>query len=209
MPGTRLKHVILWVGVLLLSPIWFSAALSRPEATQQTASLAGQLLVATPEMSDPRFSHTVILMVQHNKDGALGIVINRPLDELPLAQLLDALGQDSTGVDGKVRIFAGGPVQPQIGFIVHSPEYHHTGTIDIDGRVAMTSSPEVLLDIGHDEGPKKRLVAFGYAGWGAGQLESELALGAWITVPEDPSLVFDVDRDKLWDAVMARHTIPL
>ena len=100
---------------------------ATPEATRRPHSLAGQLLVAEPEMSDPRFRHTVILMVQHDKNGALGIVINRPIDEMPLAKLLDALGHDSTGVDGQVRVFAGGPVQPQIGFIVHSAEYHrHT-----------------------------------------------------------------------------------
>jgi putative transcriptional regulator len=160
-------------------------------------------------MGDPRFAHTVILMVQHNKDGALGIVINRPVEELPLAKLLTALGQDSTGVVGQVKIFAGGPVQPQIGFIVHSVDYHRAGTIDIDGRVAMTSDLQVLKDIGHDNGPKKSIVAFGYAGWGPGQLEAELASGGWFTTPEDPGLVFDTDRDKLWAAAMARRTITL
>jgi putative transcriptional regulator len=200
---------MLWIGVLLASPMLSSPALPKPEETQQGKSLAGQLLVASPEMGDPRFRHAVILMVQHDKDGALGIIINRPVEELPMAKLLDALGQDSKGVEGQVRIFAGGPVEPQIGLIVHSVDYHRTGTIDIDGQVAMTSNPQVLADIGHNHGPKQSLVVFGYAGWGPGQLENELALGAWITVPEDPKLVFDVDRDKLWDAAMARHTIPL
>ena len=90
-------------------------------------------------MSDPRFRHTVILMVRHNKDGALGIAINRPVRELPVAKLLDALGLDSKGSEGSVRLFAGGPVQPEAGFIVHSADYHRPGTVDIDGRVAMTS----------------------------------------------------------------------
>ncbi len=205
----QLKHVMLWLGVLLLSPLLSTSALPKPEDTPTSTTLTGQLLVATPEMGDPRFRHTVILMVQHNKDGALGIVINRPIDELPIAKLLDAVGQDSKGAAGQVRIFAGGPVEPQIGFIVHSEDYHRTATIDIDGRVAMTPDPQVLVDIGHSAGPKKSLVAFGYAGWGPGQLENEMALGGWITVPEEPSLVFDVDRDKLWDAAMAHHTVPL
>jgi putative transcriptional regulator len=203
------RRVMLWFGVLLVSPVPFDAALSKPEDTQPGASLAGQLLVATPEMGDPRFRHTVILMVQHNKGGALGVVINRPVNELPLAKLLDALRLDSKGSQGSVRLFAGGPVQPEVGLIVHSAEYHRNGTIDIDGRVAMTTNPEVLRDLGHHQGPRQSLVAFGYAGWGPGQLENELVLGGWFTVPEDPKLVFDVDRDKLWDEVLKHRTISL
>jgi putative transcriptional regulator len=148
-------------------------------------------------------------MVQHNKDGALGIAINRPVRELPVAKLLEALKLDSKGSDGTVRLFAGGPVQPEVGFIVHSADYHRRGTVDIDDRVAMTTDPEVLRDIGHHQGPKQSLVAFGYAGWGPGQLEGELALGGWFTVPEDPKLVFDIDRDKLWDETIKHRTISL
>ena len=125
----RSRRVMLGFGVLLVSPALSGVAWSKREDAQPGTSLAGQLLVATPEMCDPRFSHAVILMVQHNKDGALGIVINRPVEEVPVAKLLDALGLDSKGSDGTVRLFAGGPVQPQIGFIVHqrrvsSPGYH-------------------------------------------------------------------------------------
>ena len=209
MPRTGFKYVMLWLGLLLLSPMSSTAALPKTEDMPQPTSLAGQLLVATPEMGDPRFSHAVILMVQHNKDGALGIVINRPFEELPMAKLLEALGQDRAGITGQIRIFAGGPVEPQVGFIVHSADYRRARTIDIDGRVAMTSDPQVLHDIGRNEGPSKNLVAFGYAGWGPGQLEGELALGAWFTTPEDPRLVFDADRQKLWEIALARRTIPL
>ena len=198
-----------WFGVLLLSPMLVNFGFSKPEDTQSGASLAGQLLVAAPEMTDPRFRQTVILMVQHDKQGALGIVINRPVKEMPISQLLGALHLDSKGTDGTVRLFAGGPVQPAVGLIVHSAEYRRTGTIDIDGRVAMTTSPEVLRDIGRHEGPRQSIVAFGYAGWGPGQLEGELALGGWFTVPEDPKLVFEVDRAKLWDEAMKRRTISL
>jgi putative transcriptional regulator len=205
----RSRRVVLCFGVLLASPMLGSAVLAKREDTKPSASLAGQLLVATPEMGDPRFRHTVILMVQHNKDGALGVVINRPTTELPIAKLLGALGLDSKGAEGTVRLFAGGPVQPEIGLVVHSADYHRTGTIDIDGRVAMTSNPDVLRDIGQHKGPRQSLIAFGYAGWGPGQLEGELAQDGWFTVPENPSLVFDVDRDKLWDEAMKHRTISL
>jgi putative transcriptional regulator len=205
----RSRRVVLWSGVLLVSPLLFNVALGKPEDAQPGGSLAGKLLAATPDMSDPRFRHTVILIVQHNQDGALGIVINRPLKEMPMAKLLDALGLDSKGSQGSVRVFAGGPVQPEIGFIVHSADYHRAGTVEIDGRVAMTANPVVLRDIGHHQGPRQSLVAFGYAGWGPGQLDGELALGGWFTIPEDPKLVFDTDRDKLWDEAMKLRTISL
>jgi len=204
----RSRRAVLSLGVLFATPA-LSVAFAKPEDTPSSTSLAGQLLVAEPEMGDPRFSKTVILMVQHDQKGALGIVINRPADDVPIAKLLSALGIDSKDSEGQVRLFAGGPVQPDVGLIVHTAEYRRMGTIDIDGRVAMTTDPQVLRDIGHHEGPKQSLVAFGYAGWGPGQLEGELMLHGWFTIPEDPTLVFDFNRERLWDETMKRRTIPL
>jgi putative transcriptional regulator len=160
-------------------------------------------------MGDPNFRHAVILMVRHDKTGALGIIINRPIQEVPLARLMDLVGKRSTGITGRAQVFAGGPVDPQIGFVVHTAEYHRSGTIDIDGHVAMTSDPEALSDICNHKGPRQSLIAFGYAGWGPGQLESEMMLGGWFTMPEDPKFVFDMDRDKLWDEMTKRRTYPL
>ena len=177
-----------------------------PPEHSDTTSLAGQLLIASPTIGDPRFAHTVILMVRHDKEGALGIVINRPVGERSIAALLEATGHDNAEVAGILRVFAGGPVQPELGFVVHSAEYHRAETVDVDGRVAMTASRQVLLDIGHNEGPKKSLFALGYAGWGPGQLEDELARHNWFTTPEEPKLVFDDDREKLWEDAMARRT---
>jgi putative transcriptional regulator len=177
-----------------------------PPEHSDTTSLAGQLLIATPTIGDPRFAHTVILMVRHDKEGALGIVINRPVGERSIAALLEATGHDDADVAGIVRVFAGGPVQPELGFVVHSAEYRRAETVDVDGRVAMTASRQVLLDIGHNQGPEKSLFALGYAGWGPGQLEGELARHNWFTTPEEPKLVFDDDRDNLWEDAMARRT---
>ena len=184
------------------------AALPNTDAAP-AISLVGQLLVASPDIGDPRFSHTVILIVRHSRDGALGIMINRPIGEQSVAKLLATVGQDERGVSGNVRVFAGGPVEPWLGFIVHSAEYQRAQTLDIDGRVAMTSSPEVLRDIGHNAGPRKSLVAFGYTGWGPGQLENELARQGWFTIPEDPKLIFDEDREKVWDDAKARQVFRL
>jgi putative transcriptional regulator len=171
-----------------------------------SGSLAGQLLVAAPDMGDPRFAEAVILLVKHDDSGAFGIVINRPVEERPIASLLKELGEADTGTTGTVRIFAGGPVDPEIGFVVHGTDYHRAETVDIDGHVAVTSSPEILKDIGHGAGPAKALIAFGYAGWGPGQLESELAEHAWFTEAEDPKLIFDEDRETVWKEALARRS---
>jgi putative transcriptional regulator len=169
-------------------------------------SLAGQLLIAAPTMSDPRFAHTVILMVRHDQAGAFGIVINRPVGERSIAVLLEAAGDIHPDVKGSVRVFAGGPVQPELGFVLHSADYHRGETVDVDSRVAMTASREILRDIGHNQGPAKSLFAFGYAGWGPGQLEGEMARHNWFTAPEEPKLIFDDDRDNLWEETMTRRT---
>ena len=191
--------------VSLSATLVYAALPERSEVPEQTF-VTGQLLVASPTMGDPRFVQTVILMVRHDRNGALGIVINRPLGDRPLAKLLEALGDKEAGVTGTVRIFAGGPVQPDVGFVLHSADYHRADTVDIDGRVAMTSSREILRDIANHRGPSKSLIAFGYAGWAPGQLEGELAHGFWFTTPQDAKLVFDDDRDAVWDHAMKRRT---
>jgi putative transcriptional regulator len=194
----RLTAAALLVAVML--------AAAAPLDGADTGSLAGQLLIAAPTMGDPRFSHAVILMIRHDKDGAFGIVINRPVGERSIALLLEATGDSDPDVEGSVRVFAGGPVQPELGFLVHSAEYHRSETLDVDGRVAMTASRQALHDIGHNHGPERSLFALGYAGWGPGQLEDELARQNWFTAPEEQDLVFDDDRENLWDEAMARRT---
>ncbi|MGA2895469.1 MAG: YqgE/AlgH family protein [Xanthobacteraceae bacterium] len=157
------------------------AALPTDTDVSGRTSFVGELLIAAPEMREP-FDHAVILLARHNRDGALGIVINHPVASRPIASVLEALGVDSSGVTDSVQVFRGGPVQPNVAFVVHTAEYHHPDT-------------------------SKSLVAFGYAGWAASQLEDELQRGAWVTVPEDPALVFDDDRAKVWtDAVALNRT---
>jgi putative transcriptional regulator len=187
---------------LLVVALLTHAAADPPEIT----SLAGQLLIASPNIGDPRFAHTVILMVKHDKDGAFGITINRPVGEKSIASLLGASGEDVSDIEGTLRVFAGGPVQPELGFVIHSAEYRRNETIEVDERVAITGSRQILRDIGHKRGPQKSLFALGYAGWGPGQLESELARHDWFTAPEEPKLIFDDDRANLWEDAMARRT---
>ena len=204
MPSIWLKRLSLILACA--APALAEAALEAPKDVPARASLAGQLLVATPSMGDPRFAQTVIFMARHDKSGAFGIVINKPVGERPLASLLEALGDKEAGAAGSVRLFAGGPVQPEVGFVVHSADYRRAETIVVDARVAVTSTREILRDIARKQGPQKSLIAFGYAGWAPGQLEGEMALRGWFTAEEDVDLIFDMDRAKVWDEAMKRKT---
>ena len=196
-----MRAILALAAVLCLA----SFNIAGPVGAETHTSLAGQLLVASPSMGDPRFDHAVILMVRHTETGALGIVVNKPLGERPLGTLLEIFGEKGTNAAGEVRIFAGGPVQPEMGFVVHSAGYHLATTLDIDGRVAMTSNREILRDIAAGQGPKKSLIAFGYAGWGPGQLEGELDKRVWSIAPADEMLIFDEVREKVWESAYSRR----
>lgn len=164
----------------------------------------GQLLVASRSMSDPRFHHAVILILRHDQGGAFGVVINRPVGERSIKDLLADIGDDKEAdVSGSLGVFAGGPVEPQLGFVIHTPDYRGKGTLAIDDEVAMTASRAILVAIGQGHGPKQSFIAFGYAGWAAGQLEHELAEHTWYTAPGDPTLIFDTPRADLWEKAMA------
>jgi putative transcriptional regulator len=176
---------------------------TEPEVSGRT-SFAGQLLIASPSLRDP-FDHAVIVIARHDRSGALGIVINRPITRRPIATVLAALGADAAGVTDSVLIFLGGPVSPNVAFALHSTEYHGSHTLDIDGHVALSDAAEVLRDIGIGHGPKQSLIAFGYAGWAPQQLDDELARGAWVAAPENPALVFDTDRAKVWTDALALY----
>ena len=203
MSSSRISTLRSLPAAALLAAVLLAPVAADPPATD---SLTGQLLIASPDIGDPRFAHTVILMVKHDKDGALGITINRPVGEKSIASLLEGPGEDVSGIEGTLRIFAGGPVQPDIGFVVHSAEYRRDDTIAVDEHVAMTASRQILRDIGHHRGPVKSLFALGYAGWGPGQLENELARHDWFTAPEEPKLIFDDNPANLWEDAMAHRT---
>jgi putative transcriptional regulator len=209
MSSTWQRQLISALAAFVLLAPCLGAALPTAAQAPPSASLAGQLLVASPSMGDPRFERTVILMVRHDKDSAFGIVVNRPIEERPLEDLLKMLGEKDATPGGKLRIFYGGPVQPELGFVIHSSEYRQPGTIDVTGRVAMTASREILRDIGNNSGPKKSLVAFGYAGWGPGQLDAELSAGAWVHATSDEGIVFDQADQTKWHRAFARRAISL
>jgi putative transcriptional regulator len=179
--------------------------LTRAEAQERT-SLVGQLLIASHRMTSPFFSKTVIIIVRHDSKGAMGIIINRPIGHRSVASLLGVFGDKTITATGSVRIHGGGPIEPGIGFVIHTRDYRSPPTIGIDERIAVTSSLEILRDIGRNRGPQKSMIAFGYSGWGPGQLEAEIREGFWFTTPEDPSLVFAENPDAIWEQAIKLRT---
>jgi putative transcriptional regulator len=200
----RLSRSVLAFAAVLASATVIEAALPKPQLPPDSVSLTGQLLVASAAMKDPRFQRTVILIVRHSPSGAFGIAINRPAGQRPLAELLARFGEKED-LDGAVHVFAGGPVEPDLGFVVHTTDYKLAETGAINADLAFTAGPNILRDIGRKKGPLKALVAFGYAGWGPNQLEAELAHDAWFTITADSALIFDEGRDRVWDEAVARR----
>ena len=168
----------------------------------QAASLTGKVLVASEGMPDPRFQETVIYLVDHDANGAFGLVVNKPSAIGPIAALLDELGieADEYGFDvqGSVTLHYGGPVEPDRGFILHSADYEVDGTQQVSSGIALTFSSEVLVDIALGQGPRRSLIIFGYSGWGPAQLEGELARGDWTVTDADPDLVLGTDHESKW-----------
>jgi putative transcriptional regulator len=202
------KPFALIAALLLLAAMpWQGGAANAPHPTPiQTGgpSLAGQLLVATPELQDPNFRQTVVYMVEHNDRGALGLVINRAIGHGPLGKLLAGLGIEE-GANGEtvIPIHAGGPVERNRGFVLHSVDYRHDPTVLLE-EIAALSAPSVQLpEIALEQGTHQGLIAFGYAGWGAQQLEGEIARGSWFAIPADEALLFDDAITTKWQRALA------
>jgi putative transcriptional regulator len=210
LPGPAPRHAVVLLGLLFL--LVLPAAPAGRSAVRAEQNLTGQILVATEDLADPRFARTVVYVVRHDANGALGLVVNRPVSEVPLANLLRQLHLDDQGVTGDIRIHYGGPVEPGAAFLLHSREYATAGTERIAGDIALTplgGKPVALEDIGHRRGPQHYLFALGYAGWTPGQLENEIDVGAWITVPADEALLFDDDYARKWERAMARRPLKI
>jgi len=163
-------------------------------------SLTNQLLIAMPGMEDPNFSTTVTLICEHNDDGALGIVINRPLT-LKLGGLFEQLElKDADPETAEDPVLLGGPVGAERGFVLHGPEQTYENSIAVSGDINLTLSRDVLDAMATGAGPSKTLVALGYAGWEAGQLEQEMLSNSWLSVPATTDIIFDTPFAERWSA---------
>jgi putative transcriptional regulator len=197
------------VAVLAALGILAGAAAFVPAQTPPPASLAGQLLVASPDLSDPRFARTVVYIIRHDASGALGFVVNRPLGDMPLRALMERMGLPGAGVDGAVRMQAGGPVGSSGVFALHTGEWTGPGTQAVQGGFAVTTQPEILQALARSEGPRRVIFLLGYAGWAPGQLEAEYGNGTWLRAPADEALVFGPDHDTKWERARSRQRIDL
>jgi len=165
-----------------------------------TGTLINQLLIAMPGMADPNFSSTVTLICEHNDDGALGIIINRPLS-LKLSGLFEQLSVDDADPDvASSPVMAGGPVGTERGFVLHGKDHSFENTLSVSDDIQLTLSRDVIDAMATGEGPEKSLVAIGYAGWEPGQIEEEMLANAWLNVDATPELVFDTPFEERWDS---------
>jgi putative transcriptional regulator len=167
-------------------------------------SLTGQLLVAMPQMRDPRFTRSVIYMCAHNAEGAMGLVINRLVGSITFPDMLEQLGIAAGEHGRQIKVHFGGPVDSGRGFVLHSDEYRHEGTVAVVDGMALTATIDILKDIAGGHGPRRCLLALGYAGWGAGQLDAEIQANGWLTVPADADLVFEGDLDGKWERALGK-----
>ncbi len=166
--------------------------------------LTGKLLIAMPGMGDMRFEHSVVFLCDHGFKGAMGLIVNKPVLDVRLSDLLEQLDIERGPGSEDMTIHFGGPVEGARGFVLHSSDYQSSlQSLDVGGGFSMTATLDVLEDLANGRGPEWALMALGYAGWGPGQLEAEIGLNGWLTAEADPDLVFAVPDDEKWVAALA------
>jgi putative transcriptional regulator len=180
--------------------------------SSEAGSLEGRMLIAMPTIGDQRFSRTLIYLCAHSADGAMGIIVNKRSRSLKFADLLvqlEVIGEEDAirlpRRVGGVQVLRGGPVETGRGFVLHSPDYHAaSATLAIDQDISLTATVDILRAMAQGEGPRRAVLALGYAGWGGGQLEQEIQQNGWLTCTADESLVFDDDHASKYDRALRK-----
>ncbi len=183
-----------------------------PQHAAETAmkTLTGQLLVAMPQMTDPRFARSVIYVCAHSEnEGAMGLVVNKLLASLTLNELLTHLKLDPSATEGSRPVHFGGPVEPGRGFVLHTADYRENATLMVGDEFAVTATLDILRAIGKGDGPRRNLLALGYAGWAPGQLDAEIQANGWLCVNADSDLVFDAEIDSKWQRALKKLGVDL
>ena len=166
---------------------------------ENASNLTGHLLIAMPSLLDPNFERTVTYICEHSDQGALGLVVNRPLD-MDFGDVLQQLALTASNPQlARQPILQGGPVELQRGFVIHSAPRDWESTVEITDSIFVTTSRDILTSIAGGQGPEQALLVLGYAGWGAGQLEEELSANAWLSVPASPQIIFDIPFEERWE----------
>ncbi len=171
--------------------------------------LEGQMLVAMPHMTDPRFSRSVIYLCAHSAEGAMGLVVNKLIDSITFPDLLRQLDIEVGPVTEHIRVHFGGPVESGRGFVLHSDDYTQESSLVVNQGIALTATIDVLRAIADAEGPRRSLLALGYAGWAAGQLDAEIQANGWLNVTADEELIFGRDLNGKWQKAMGKLGIDL
>lgn len=168
-----------------------------------TLDLDGKLLIAMPSMGDPRFEHSVILICSYSDKGAMGLILNKPSAEIRMSDVLDQLDIAPTSESAEMTVHYGGPVETGRGFVLHSRDYASSlNTLAVSDTYGMTATLDILEEIARGQGPENALMMLGYAGWGPGQLEAEIARNGWLTADAPASLVFQVPAGQMWAAAL-------
>lgn len=178
--------------------------------TTDHTDLTGKILIAMPGMNDPRFERSVVLICAHSDEGAMGLVLNRPLPEIDFGDLLEQLGIDTDAGSRQIEVRFGGPVEPGRGFVLHRVAEHGEdpeGMLRIGPHLAMTTTRDILEDLAHGRGPGDAVLALGYAGWGPGQLEDEMLANGWLTGEGEDELIFGPDNQGKWSAALKAQGI--
>ena len=166
------------------------------------------MLIAMPGMADMRFSQSLVYLCDHSEKGAMGLIVNKPAADMSFRDLLDQLDIKPALAIDSIRVYFGGPVETGRGFVLHSTDYvSDLRTLRVQDGIALTPTLDVLEDIAAGRGPKQVMMMLGYAGWGPGQLEAELAQNGWLTCPDEPDLVFDTPDSRKWASALERMGI--
>jgi len=181
------------------------SAMRRTPASEISSFLDGQLLIAMPDMADPRFHRTLIYLCAHSEEGAMGLIVNKPADSLKLKDLFGRLDIPIRSEIGLEPVRFGGPVETGRGFVLHSADYHaDDATLKVDGDISMTATLDILHAMADARGPKRAIVALGYSGWAPGQLEAELQRNGWLNCAADEELLFGDANDVKWDRALGK-----
>jgi putative transcriptional regulator len=170
--------------------------------------LTGKMIVAMPAMEDPRFERAVILICAHSTEGAMGLIVNKPLSELSFSELLTQIKIEHGPRSRDIRLHFGGPVERGRGFVLHSADYARDATTQVSATYGMTATLDVLEALARGRGPEQAVLALGYTGWGPGQLEGEIARNDWLTGEASDALVFGAENSGKWALALREMGIP-
>jgi len=205
---TRVASILLPLGALILF-LGLASVQSQLIAAENEQLGAGKLLVAGSEMKDPRFSEAVIYLVKHDGEGTLGLIVNRPIAQGPIDDLLKGIGAEATGSQIDIVIHYGGPVSSRQGFLLHTDDKTLESSLMSPNGIAMTTDAKMIEAIAAGEGPRQFLFTLGYAGWAPGQLEDEVKASSWFVIPADEALIFGQDAHGKWRRAVDKRRIRL